>query len=159
MSHMRCVRAKTEAEPLKATGERKRPSLVKSRYPMTAKNIEKRLEQTLIHDDAMQYGLYTYELEEALDELKSSLAHDRDDDIFAATAVQLDRLTPCSACSRPRCRRSEVSGGGQGCLSHIGAADDTAGGVIDSPSSATITLDGETFFASSRRGCFSMTHR
>ena len=52
---------------------------------MTAKHIEKRLEQTLIHDDAMQYGLYTYELEEALDELKSSLAHDRDDDIFAVT--------------------------------------------------------------------------
>ena len=52
---------------------------------MTAKNIEKRLEQTLIHDEAMQYGLYTYELEEVLDELKSSLAHDRDDDIFAVT--------------------------------------------------------------------------
>ena len=52
---------------------------------MTAKNIEKRLEQTLIHDEAMQYGLYTYEFEEALDELKSSLAHDRDDDIFAVT--------------------------------------------------------------------------
>jgi len=46
---------------------------------MTAKHIEKRLEQTLIHDDAMRYGLYTYELEEVLDELKSSLAHDNDD--------------------------------------------------------------------------------
>ena len=52
---------------------------------MTAKHIEKRLDQTLIHDEAMQYGLYTYEFEEALDELKSSLAHDRDDDIFAVT--------------------------------------------------------------------------
>ncbi len=52
---------------------------------MTAKHIEKRLEQTLMHDDAMQYGLYTYELEEVLDELKSSLAHDRDDYIFAVT--------------------------------------------------------------------------
>jgi hypothetical protein len=52
---------------------------------MTAKNIEKRLEQTLIHDEAMPYGLYTYELEEVLDELKSSLAHDRDDYIFAVT--------------------------------------------------------------------------
>ena len=52
---------------------------------MTAKNIAKLLEQTLIHDDAMQYGLYTYELEEVLDELKSSLAHDQDDYIFAVT--------------------------------------------------------------------------
>ena len=52
---------------------------------MTAKQIEKRLEHTLMHDDAMQYGLYTYELEEVLDELKSSLAHDQDDYIFAVT--------------------------------------------------------------------------
>ncbi len=52
---------------------------------MTAKHIEKLLEQTLIHDDAMQYGLYQYELEEVLDELKSSLAHDQDDYIFAVT--------------------------------------------------------------------------
>jgi len=79
------VRAKAEAEQLKAKGKRKRQSLVKSRYPMTAKNIAKLLEQTLIHDDAMQYGLYTYELEEVLDELKSSLAHDQDDYIFAVT--------------------------------------------------------------------------
>ena len=85
MSRVRCVRAKVEAEQLKTTGKRKRQSLVKSRYPMTAKHIEKRLEQTLMHDDAMQYGLYTYELEEVLDELKSSLAHDNDDDIFAVT--------------------------------------------------------------------------
>jgi len=80
-----CVRAKAEAEQLNAKGKRKRPSTLKSRYPMTAKHIEKRLEQTLMHDDAMQYGLYTYELEEVLDELKSSLAHDRDDYIFAVT--------------------------------------------------------------------------
>ena len=52
---------------------------------MTAKQIEKRLEQTLIHDEAMQYGLYMYELEEVLDELRSSLAHDNDDYIFAVT--------------------------------------------------------------------------
>ena len=52
---------------------------------MTAQHIVKRLEQTLIHDEAMPYGLYQYELEEVLDELKSSLAHDNDDDIFAVT--------------------------------------------------------------------------
>jgi hypothetical protein len=52
---------------------------------MTAKNIEKRLRQTLLHDAAMQYGLYEYELEELLDELKSSLAADQDDYIFAVT--------------------------------------------------------------------------
>ena len=52
---------------------------------MTAKDIEKRLQQTLMHDDAMQYGLYTYELEEILDELRSSLARDNDDYIFAVT--------------------------------------------------------------------------
>jgi hypothetical protein len=53
--------------------------------PMTAKNIEKILQQTLLHDAAMQYGLYEYELEELLDELKSSLAADQDDYIFAVT--------------------------------------------------------------------------
>ena len=52
---------------------------------MTAKNIEKRLEQTLLHDGAMRYGLYEYELEELLDELKSSLVADQDDYIFAVT--------------------------------------------------------------------------
>lgn len=53
--------------------------------PMTARNIEKLLEQTLLHDGAMQYGLYEYELEELLDELKSSLTEDKDDYIFAVT--------------------------------------------------------------------------
>jgi hypothetical protein len=52
---------------------------------MTAKNIEKILQQTLLHDAAMHYGLYEYELEELLDELKSSLAADQDDYIFAVT--------------------------------------------------------------------------
>jgi len=52
---------------------------------MTAKNIEKILQQTLLHDAAMQYGLYEYELEELLDELKSSLAADQDDYLFAVT--------------------------------------------------------------------------
>jgi len=39
---------------------------------MTAKNIERLLEQTFLHDGAMQYGLYEYELEELLDKLTSS---------------------------------------------------------------------------------------
>jgi hypothetical protein len=52
---------------------------------MTAKNIEKLLKQALIHDGEMQYGLYEYELEELLDELKLSLARDNDDYIFAVT--------------------------------------------------------------------------
>jgi hypothetical protein len=85
MSRVRCLRAKAEAEQLNAKGKKKRQSILKSRYPMTAKNIEKLLAQTLIHDDAMQYGLYKYELEEILDELKSSLAQDKDDYIFAVT--------------------------------------------------------------------------
>ena len=55
---------------------------------MTAKNIEKLLRQTLLYDEAMQYGLYEYELEELLDELKSSLAADHDDYIFAVTEFQ-----------------------------------------------------------------------
>ena len=52
---------------------------------MTAKNIERLLEQTFLHDGAMQYGLYEYELEELVDELTSSLAADQDDYIFAVT--------------------------------------------------------------------------
>jgi hypothetical protein len=52
---------------------------------MTATEIENLLEQTLLHDGAMQQGLYEYELEELLDELKSSLAADQDDYIFAVT--------------------------------------------------------------------------
>ena len=52
---------------------------------MTAKNIERLLEQTLLHDGAMQYGLYEYELAELLDERTASLTADQDDDIFAVT--------------------------------------------------------------------------
>lgn len=52
---------------------------------MTAKKIEKILQQTLLHEAAMQYTLYEYELKEFLDELKSSLAADQDDYIFAVT--------------------------------------------------------------------------
>ena len=52
---------------------------------MTANNIKRILQQTLLHDTAMQYGLYAYELEELLDELKASLAADQDDYLFAVT--------------------------------------------------------------------------
>ena len=52
---------------------------------MTAKQIEKLLKKTLLNDGAMQYGLYEYELEEQVDDLKSSLAADQDDYIFTVT--------------------------------------------------------------------------
>jgi hypothetical protein len=51
-----------------------------------AKNSTKRLlEQTLLHDGEMQHELYEHELEEMLDELKSSMAQDKDEYIFAVT--------------------------------------------------------------------------
>ena len=52
---------------------------------MTVKNIKKPLERALLHDGEMEYGLYEHELEELLDELKSSMAQDKDDYIFAVT--------------------------------------------------------------------------
>ncbi len=52
---------------------------------MTEKKIERHLKQALIHDGEMQYQLYEYELEELLDELRSSMTKDKDDYIFAVT--------------------------------------------------------------------------
>ena len=52
---------------------------------MTTKSIEKLLEQTLMNDGEMQYDLYRYELEDHLDEWKSSMVKDNDDYIFAVT--------------------------------------------------------------------------
>ena len=52
---------------------------------MTAKRIERLLKQALIQDGAMQYELYRYELEDLLDEWKSSMTQDKDDFIFAVT--------------------------------------------------------------------------
>ena len=52
---------------------------------MASKKIEKLLKQALIQDGEMHYRLYEYELEELLDELKSSLAKDKDDYIFSVT--------------------------------------------------------------------------
>jgi hypothetical protein len=58
---------------------------MKTQRLMAAKRIEKLLKQALIHDGQMQYELYEYELEELLDEWKSSMAKDKDDYIFSVT--------------------------------------------------------------------------
>jgi hypothetical protein len=51
-----------------------------------AKNSTKRLlEQALLHEGEMQHELYEYELAEMLDDLKSSMAQDKDEFIFAVT--------------------------------------------------------------------------
>lgn len=52
---------------------------------MTTKKIERLLKQALLHDGAMEYALYEYELADHLDDLKTSMAHDKDDYIFAIT--------------------------------------------------------------------------
>jgi len=57
---------------------------------MTAKKIEKLLEQALLQDGEMAYELYEYEFEEELDELKASLAEDNDDYLFSVTENQGD---------------------------------------------------------------------
>ena len=49
---------------------------------MRVKTITMRLEQTLLRDGEMSYELYKGELEQFLDELKSSMNRDRDDYIF-----------------------------------------------------------------------------
>lgn len=49
------------------------------------KQIEQSLRQALLHGGSMPYGLYTYELEELLEELQASLAADRDEYLFAVT--------------------------------------------------------------------------
>jgi hypothetical protein len=52
---------------------------------MTVKKIEKLLKQALLKDGAMAYALYEHELAEIVDELKSSMARDKDDYIFTVT--------------------------------------------------------------------------
>ena len=52
---------------------------------MSARRIEKLLKQALLHDGEMQHGLYEYELAGVVDELKDSLAQDRDDYICTVT--------------------------------------------------------------------------
>jgi len=52
---------------------------------MTVNQLKKLLVKTLLRDGIMHYSLYEYELEEKLEELKSSLEKDQDDYIFAVT--------------------------------------------------------------------------
>ena len=52
---------------------------------MTVHRMKQLLEQALLRDGEMQHALYAYELEALVDELKSSMAQDRDDYIFAVT--------------------------------------------------------------------------
>lgn len=52
---------------------------------MTVKNITQLLERALLRNGEMHHELYTYELEEMLDDLKTSMIHDKDDYIFAVT--------------------------------------------------------------------------
>jgi hypothetical protein len=59
--------------------------LLETQTQMTARRIERPLKQALLHDAKMQHELYEYELEELLDEWKSSMAKDKDDYIFAVT--------------------------------------------------------------------------
>lgn len=53
---------------------------------MSAKKIEKLLEQALLHDGEMAYSLYEFEFEEEdLEKLKASMIHDNDDILFSVT--------------------------------------------------------------------------
>ena len=52
---------------------------------MNKKDIKKTLENALIHKRNMEIELYEYQLEEIVDDLKSSLIEDNDDYIFALT--------------------------------------------------------------------------
>jgi hypothetical protein len=52
---------------------------------MTAKRIGKLLKQALLYDGEMKQEAYEYEMEELLDEWKSSMRKDKDDYIFAVT--------------------------------------------------------------------------
>ncbi len=49
---------------------------------MTVKSIMLLLEQALLRVGEMHHALYKYELEEILDDLKSSMMHDKDDYIL-----------------------------------------------------------------------------
>ncbi len=52
---------------------------------MTARAIRQRLEQALLRDGPMRDELYAFELEGLVDDLKASMAQDRDEYIFAVT--------------------------------------------------------------------------
>lgn len=57
---------------------------------MTIKDIKKTLENDLLNDGKMAYGLYKYELEELVDEFKESIIKDNDDFLFAVTVMKND---------------------------------------------------------------------
>ena len=52
---------------------------------MSIKKIEKLLKQALLQEGDMHSGLYEYELEGLIDDLKQSMAADKDDYIFSVT--------------------------------------------------------------------------
>jgi len=52
---------------------------------MTVKQITKLLKKALLDDGKMAKALYKHELEEVVDDLKFSLARDKDDYIFSVT--------------------------------------------------------------------------
>lgn len=52
---------------------------------MSTKKIAHLLKRALLNNGRMEYALYEHELEELLDELRSSMARDKDDYIFAVT--------------------------------------------------------------------------
>jgi hypothetical protein len=52
---------------------------------MTVKNIKKLLTNALLKDGEMQHSLYEYELQDILDDLRSSLIEDKDEYIFSVT--------------------------------------------------------------------------
>ncbi|MBF0230195.1 MAG: hypothetical protein HQK63_11515 [Desulfamplus sp.] len=52
---------------------------------MSIKEIKKRLELALVKNGEMQYQLYEYELQELIDDFRTSLIEDRDEFLFAVT--------------------------------------------------------------------------
>ena len=56
----------------------------------TAKDLKKVLENVLLKEGKMEYGLYEYEFEELLDEFKESVLADKDDFLFAITTHKND---------------------------------------------------------------------
>jgi hypothetical protein len=52
---------------------------------MSVKGIQKLLEKALLQDGKMEEGLYQHELEELLEELKTSMVRDNDEFLFAVT--------------------------------------------------------------------------
>lgn len=56
----------------------------------TVKELRTVLENALLNDGKMEYGLFEYEFEELLDEFKESVIQDKDDLLFAVTTHKND---------------------------------------------------------------------